>query len=258
MKLTKTRLRDMMAGGAIAALVLGLAVPALAATGSRTVRIDYSDIKLVVNGETMTLRDQNGSRVEPFTLDGSAYLPVRALGDALGMDVSWNSATQTITMNGTAWSAPDESGYIGAEAARAAALKHAGVKAANATFFKTQWDWEDGRAVYEVEFYSGDTEYDYDVDALTGAILSWDHEVEGYHIPSSSAAAEKGNYIGLERARSLAQAKAPKAALISCKLDWEDGRAVYEGELREGGMEYEFEIDAVTGTFLKWETDWDD
>lgn len=147
MKLTKTRLRDMLAGAAVTALALGLAVPALAAAGSRTVRIDYSDIKLVVNGQALTLRDQNGIRVEPFTLDGSAYLPVRALGDALGMDVSWNSATQTITMNDSAWSAPDESGYIGAEAARSAALKHAGVKAANATFFKTQWDWEDGRAV---------------------------------------------------------------------------------------------------------------
>ena len=45
-------------------------------------------------------------------------------------------------------------------------------------FLKANLDWDDGRMKYEVEFYSGTTEYDYDIDAVTGAILSSDRELE--------------------------------------------------------------------------------
>ena len=41
------------------------------------------------------------------------------------------------------------------------------------------------------------------------------------------------------------------------KLELDDGRALYEGELRSGAMEYEFEIDAVTGAIVDWEADRD-
>ena len=44
-------------------------------------------------------------------------------------------------------------------------------------------DWDDGRMEYEVEFWSGTTEYDYDIDALTGEIRSYDRDIEGYNIP---------------------------------------------------------------------------
>ena len=49
----------------------------------------------------------------------------------------------------------------------------------------------------------------------------------------------------------------PTATLVELKFEFDDGRAVYEGKLREGRMEYEFEIDAVSGSILQWEQDWD-
>ena len=39
------------------------------------------------------------------------------------------------------------------------------------------------------------------------------------------------------------------------KLERDDGRTVYEGELRSGQTEYDFTIDATTGTILEWEVD---
>ena len=75
--------------------------------------------------------------------------------------------------------------------------------------------------------------------------------------PPNLSPRETVEYISREKAQKLAQDKAPKATLIQLELDVDDGRAVYEGKLREGSMEYEFEIDAVTGSFLKWEQERD-
>ncbi len=63
---------------------------------------------------------------------------------------------------------------IGAEQAINIALEHAGLSAENVTFTKTELDWEDGRAVYEIEFTSALTEYEYKVSAADGAVLKYE------------------------------------------------------------------------------------
>ena len=67
-------------------------------------------------------------------------------------------------------------GDVGLEAAKSAALKHAGLSESQVRELQVEWDNENGRAVYEVEFKSGGMEYDYVIDAATGAVL--DHETE--------------------------------------------------------------------------------
>ena len=59
------------------------------------------------------------------------------------------------------------------------------------------------------------------------------------------------------RNRSWRKLPAPPASTASSNWRWIDGRALYEGELRSGAMEYEFEIDAVTGAIVDWEADRD-
>ena len=147
-------------------------------------------------------------------------------------------------------------GLISETRAQEIALNHAGVSASQASFVRAKLDRDDGRQVYDVDFYSGNTEYDYEIDAVTGEIRSYDHDIENYTIPSDSASS--GDYITQEQARQLAQDRAPNATLYGLHFEYDDGRAVYEGTLREGRMEYEFTIDAVTGSFLQWEQDWDD
>ena len=63
--------------------------------------------------------------------------------------------------------------------AKKAALNYAGVKASEATFTKAYKDWEDGREVYEIEFYSGNTEYDMDIDVNNGRITDYSVEYHG-------------------------------------------------------------------------------
>lgn len=63
---------------------------------------------------------------------------------------------------------------IGQEAAKAAALKHAGLTESQTTKMKVKQDWDDGRLEYEVEFESGRMEYEYTIDGATGAILEYE------------------------------------------------------------------------------------
>ena len=64
------------------------------------------------------------------------------------------------------------SSYIGAEAAKAAAFAHAGVDASSVVKLEIEFDFDDDHGpVYEIEFHSGRMEFDYEIDARTGAIL---------------------------------------------------------------------------------------
>ena len=68
------------------------------------------------------------------------------------------------------------SGDIGYAKAKSIALNHAGVSENTVYDMDVELDDEDGAFVYEVEFKSGGMEYDYEIDAATGAILK--HETE--------------------------------------------------------------------------------
>ena len=143
---------------------------------------------------------------------------------------------------------------IGEEAARDAALEHAGLSDSQVTFLKTKLDREDGRQVYEVEFYTEDyKEYDYEIDALTGEVYSYDYDAETYFQSSGS-----GSEITEEEAKALALAQVPGATesdIIKFETDRDDGRIEYEGEILYSGMKYEFEIDAYSGTIRSWEAE---
>ena len=260
----KGRIKDILLGAVLTVMVISLAAPVFAASGSRTVDVWYDDISVVLDGDTLTLRDGNGKIVEPFTIDGTTYLPLRAIANALGLDVDWNGNTSTVILEsrgsastGSTGSTVSTGDYIGSEKAREIALDHAGVSEKDAAFIRTELDYENGRRVYEVEFWSGSTEYDYEIDAATGDVVSYDYDIENYSIPSGSSS--NGSYIGETRAKELVRDKAGISGgyFIDFKFEFDDGRYVYEGELRDGYIEYEFEIDALTGAFLEWSVDRD-
>ena len=81
------------------------------------------------------------------------------------------------TPNATAKpSAPSGGADIGYAKAKSIALNHAGVSENQAYDMDIELDDEDGKLVYEVEFKSNSMEYDYEIDAASGAILK--HEAE--------------------------------------------------------------------------------
>ena len=74
-------------------------------------------------------------------------------------------------------------GPLTVEQAKQVALDYAGVKAADATFTKAHRDYDNGREVYEIEFYVGSTEYDMDVDVLTGKVTDFSVDYHGMYNP---------------------------------------------------------------------------
>ncbi len=210
---------------------------------------------------------------------------------------------------------------IGIEAAKQIALAHAKVALKDVTFIKAELDNEDGRAVYEIEFYSGNVEYDYDIDALSGEIISNDFDIENYSIPAQSAAAIQQtaaapaptqpqtaaptqlqtaaptpaptqpqtvaptpaptqpqtvastpapteaptqpaapSTISAERAKQIALSHAGVggASFIKVELDTDDGVQVYEIEFKVGNVEYEYDINAISGEIISSKSEVDD
>ncbi len=65
---------------------------------------------------------------------------------------------------------------IGAEAAKNAALNHAGCAAGDVVFTKVERDYDDGWLVYEIEFYKGGLEYEFEIDGTSGAVLKFERD----------------------------------------------------------------------------------
>jgi hypothetical protein len=85
-------------GVAVCLLITAFALPALASSRSKTAELFYRDIKITLDGTSVTPTDTNGNIVEPFIIDGTTYLPVRAITNALGLDVIWDEETSTVIL----------------------------------------------------------------------------------------------------------------------------------------------------------------
>ena len=181
-----------------------------------------------------------------------AALAVPALAATSNRSVQATTASSTSAAPAAA--ATQSSSYIGEAKAKEIALNHAGLSSSQVTFAWAKLDWDNGRAEYEVEFYANGKEYDYDIDAVTGDIRSYDYDAE-YYAPASSTASSGS--ISESQAKQIVQERAGSTGgtFREFKLDWDDGRSMYEGEYRVGWTEYEFEIDAATGTVLEWGVD---
>lgn len=79
-------------------LVLLLTTPALASQGTKNVSITYRGISLTLDDQPVVPVDAEGRSVEPFILDGTTYLPVRGVANALSLDVAWDGTTNTVTL----------------------------------------------------------------------------------------------------------------------------------------------------------------
>ena len=168
-----------------------------------------------------------------------------------------NTATTKLTAGQTT-TTPAANGRITLEQAKETALKHAGLKADAVTFVKAEQDYENGKLVYEVEFVTNDggkvVEYDYEIEAATGSVFSYDYDAENY----VSAKGTTTVSVDEATAKQTVLNKVPGATaadIYEWKLDFDDGRWEYDGKIVYNQMEYDFTVDASSGAVTEWDVE---
>mgnify|MGYP002908393450 CR=1 FL=1 len=107
-------------------------------------------------------------------------------------------------------------------------------------------DREDGRLVYDIDFISGELEYDYEIDAATGAVIKQSREhyrgaSGGGSIPASST--DIGSDAALAAALAHAGVAQADATGVRVEREYDDGRVVYEVDFYAGSVEYDAQAD---------------
>lgn len=141
-------------------------------------------------------------------------------------------------------------GYIGVDAAKAAALKKASLSSSQVRFKEAKLDFDGGTAHYDIEFTSGSCEYEFEIDAVTGDTVKYQKEYDNDKASSApKASAENG--ITLNEAKAIALKKvslsASQVKFTKAISDTDDGILYYDIEFISGNYEYEFEIRAKDG-----------
>ena len=184
-----------------------------------------------------------------------------------GTDVQGGAVAEASA--GTAQAEEPGDGQISLEKAKGIVLADAGLANGDVTFTKAKLDYEDGIAVYDIEFYTAAYEYEYEVNASTGGIRSKDKEIledrENEHPEAAEhtgAAENPGNAvseISVDQAKYIAASHAgftvSDVDFSKVKLEKDDGMVIYEIEFYRNGIEYEYEINAITGEILKYDSE---
>ena len=192
-----------------------------------------------------SINAENGEVLEASYRDKNA-----APADSTQTDTPASGATTTPAQ--ITPSTSTSTGAVDEAKAQEIALAHAGVNAADATITKSKLDYDDGRQVYELEWYANGAKYDYGVAVATGEIVNSGYEAKTVVGTGNSATVSEATAKQTALARGSG---ATEKNIYEWKLDYDDGRPEYEGKIIYGGTEYEFTIDAASGNITEWDAE---
>ena len=211
-----------------------------------------------------------GSTVACAAKDGGAAPQESVQLDEIQQEtVQANETTQTAAQpdaaqQNTNQPTPSDDGQISLQDAKSAALADAGVSETDVIYTKEKSDYEDGIMVYDIEFYAGNVEYEYEINAATGEVYSksvdthYDQTGHG-HNGHSGHTGTADSYIGNDSAETIALNHASfsetEVSRLKSEFDIDDGLAVYEVEFDKDGREYEYKINAIDGSIIEYDID---
>ena len=206
--------------------------------------------EVIAQAPTLTFED-----LAPMTINEIALIAA-----------SKNVSSASVTQSGDA----SDKAYLTRTEALDVVYGHAGVTAEEVVMAKVEFDSEHGVMIYEVEFETAAREGEYEINAATGEILKSELKDRNAAVPDDgaehhdhAAGSETGVSGSTENASYIGESAALAAALQYAgvaesslreqhvELDHDDGTVVYEVEFKTADAEYEYKVDAVSGTVLK-------
>ena len=101
------KVRTFLVGFLTAVILMGLALPAIAAGGTVSWDNVFVGVGVVINGEKAEAKDENGSPLEAVLYKGTTYVPVQMMADALGLDLNWDQDSRTVYLGAGAPEKPE-------------------------------------------------------------------------------------------------------------------------------------------------------
>lgn len=253
--------KRMLAAGFIAAALLSAVTGCGSTTGNMQDTQSIQGTTGVAGGTVQgSGSTENASDTAPQNNSNTA--------DHNAQDNSSGTSQAGVSQHATAGSATMVNGGITEQEAKNIATGNAGVTEEQIQYITVKQDWDDGRARYEVEFTAAGVEYDYELDASDGRILSAESEVidKGYRASQNGTTGTQNatgtsqttpGGVSIETAKQTVMDRIPgiDAGNIYIHPDYDDGISLYEGEAYYAEVKYEFEINAENGNIISWEAE---
>lgn len=217
-------------------------------TVSEIAELYYNNIKIYIDGGELVPKDANGNATEPFTMNGTTYLPVRAIANAFGQEVEWDGETQSIYIGKKDQTKPDN--YLD----------------------KIQYnDYKEGDGNSDFAIINGSVN-DYNNNTYTSGILfyrCWDgtiaEDVDNAQIaiayPLNSQYKNLKGKIVLPKSYNIATWNKNDNPGTSATDIWfyGDGKLLYKATSVTSSMPFSFDIDTrgVNQLTVKVKTEWD-
>ena len=269
-----------------AVFVLNLAAKDNSLDAKELAKMKISEIAEIVAKKGIDIRD-----IVDYDDDDSIWENISDAIEDIDEDVNENA---TVTKENESVYSAGTKKQISVDEAKQIALAHANLAQKDVTFVKTKLDNEDNRIVYKIEFVISNIEYDYEIDAVSGEIISSDSDVEDDNkkiqtetsqpqnsadhsnkdkakgsqehstaqtqAPTAALTQPASSKISVERAKQIAVSHAgvSGASFTKVELDTDDGIAVYDIEFKVGNTEYDYEINAASGAIISSSLEIDD
>ena len=279
--------------GVTLVMTAAMAIPAMAAIDYETARL-RPDFTITIDGKDKNFKRSDGSAAFALVYEGSTYLPLRAIGEAIGRNVNWDEDTKTITLEGKREVKDSSNKAVEGKAKDVSVQVRKDftiVIDGKEQTFRTS----SGKVIYPL-LYEGSTYLPLRaIGQIMGKAVDWDSDTktvtltsEGFTVTDADTFGDKKdtvtdadtfrdkdkkpekektkqgvtNEITAEKAKEIALNHAGLNANQVRDLDIEKDRddviVKYEIDFESGRVEYEYEIDAETGKIMKAEKDYDD